>query len=99
MLHCQIFWQPIAFGSGAHKTQIKWTKLTLDYLKEVDVFISKGYHKKAYGDYQDRVFPQGGNDNDASLGLIKLILEDYWGYKCEVIEWLEDGAAVVTLHL
>ncbi|KAK2504608.1 hypothetical protein MC885_019940 [Smutsia gigantea] len=54
---------------------------------------------KAYGGYQDRVFLHGGSDNDASMVLVNLILGDYWKYKCEVIEGLEDGTDVVALHL
>lgn len=89
----------MAFGSGTHKIRIKWTKLTSDYLKEVDVFVSMGYHKKAYGGYQGRVFLKGDSDNDASLVITDLTLEDYGKYKCEVIEGLEDDTAVVSLDL
>lgn len=98
-LPCKFFRDPMAFGSGTHKIRIKWTKLTSDYLKEVDVFVSMGYHKKAYGGYQGRVFLKGGSDNDASLVITDLTLEDYGKYKCEVIEGLEDDTAVVSLDL
>lgn len=98
-LPCKFFRDPTAFGSGTHKIRIKWTKLTSDYLKEVDVFVSMGYHKKAYGGYQGRVFLKGGSDNDASLVITDLTLEDYGKYKCEVIEGLEDDTAVVSLDL
>ncbi|KAK2492718.1 hypothetical protein MC885_011942, partial [Smutsia gigantea] len=98
-LPCKFFRDPTAFGSGTHKIRIKWTKLTSDYLKEVDVFVSMGYHKKAYGGYQDRVFLKGGSENDASLVITDLTLEDYGRYKCEVIEGLEDDTTVVALDL
>ena len=89
-LPCKFYRDPTALGSGTHKIRIKWTKLTSDYLKEVDVFVSMGYHKKTYGGYQGRVFLKGGSDNDASLVITDLTLEDYGRYKCEVIEGLED---------
>lgn len=98
-LPCTFFRDPTAFGSGTHKIRIKWTKLTSDYLKEVDVFVSMGYHKKAYAGYQGRVFLKGGSENDASLVITDLTLEDYGKYKCEVIEGLEDDTAVVALDL
>lgn len=98
-LPCKFYRNPSAFASGLHKIRIKWTKLTSDYLKEVDVFVSMGYHKKTYGGYQGRVFLKGGSDNDASLVITDLSLEDYGRYKCEVIEGLEDDTAVVALDL
>uniref|UniRef100_A0A8C3JDY9 Hyaluronan and proteoglycan link protein 1 n=1 Tax=Calidris pygmaea TaxID=425635 RepID=A0A8C3JDY9_9CHAR len=86
-------------GSGTHKIRVKWTKLTSDYLKEVDVFVAMGQHRKSYGNYQGRVFLRESSENDASLIITNIILEDYGRYKCEVIEGLEDDTAVVALNL
>lgn len=86
-------------GSGTHKIRVKWTKLTSDYLKEVDVFVAMGHHRKSYGNYQGRVFLRGSSENDASLIITNIILEDYGRYKCEVIEGLEDDTTVVALNL
>ncbi|KAM6033745.1 HPLN1 protein, partial [Lophotis ruficrista] len=86
-------------GSGTHKIRVKWTKLTSDYLKEVDVFVAMGHHRKSYGNYQGRVFLRESSENDASLIITNIILEDYGRYKCEVIEGLEDDTAVVALNL
>ncbi|RMC01230.1 hypothetical protein DUI87_22179 [Hirundo rustica rustica] len=86
-------------GSGTHKIRVKWTKLTYDYLKEVDVFVAMGHHKKSYGSYQGRVSLRESSENDASLVITNIKLEDYGRYKCEVIEGLEDDTAVVTLNL
>lgn len=36
---------------------------------------------------------------DASLVITEITLEDYGKYKCEVIDGLEDGTAVVSLDL
>lgn len=86
-------------GSGTHKIRVKWTKLTSDYLKEVDVFVAMGHHRKSYGNYQGRVFLRESSENDASLVITNIMLEDYGRYKCEVIEGLEDDTAVVALNL
>lgn len=81
------------------KLRIKWTKLTSDYLKEIDVFVAMGDHKKSYGSFHGRVHLQDTSENDASLVINELTLEDYGRYKCEVIDGLEDDTAVVTLNL
>ena len=81
------------------KLRIKWTKLTADYLKEVDVFVAMGYHKRSYGRFHGRVHLQGDGDSDASLVINDITLEDYGRYKCEVIDGLEDGTVVISLDL
>ncbi|XP_006626616.2 hyaluronan and proteoglycan link protein 1 [Lepisosteus oculatus] len=83
----------------SQRMRIKWTKLTSDYLKEIDVFVSMGYHRKSYGSYHGRVFLQQATDNDASLVITDITLDDYGKYKCEVIEGLEDDIGVVALDL
>lgn len=81
------------------KLRIKWTKLTSDYLKEIDVFVAMGYHKKSYGSFHGRVHLQDTSENDASLVITEITLEDYGKYKCEVIDGLDDGTGVVSLDL
>ncbi|KAJ8339578.1 hypothetical protein SKAU_G00363640 [Synaphobranchus kaupii] len=58
-----------------------------------------GFHKKSYGRFHGRVFLLGASENDASLVITELTLEDYGKYKCEIIDGLEDGTGVVTLDL
>ncbi len=81
------------------KLRIKWTKLTSDYLKEIDVFVAMGFHKKSYGRFHGRVHLQDAGKNDASLVITDITLEDYGKYKCEIIDGLEDDTAVVLLDL
>ncbi|PWA26476.1 hypothetical protein CCH79_00001283 [Gambusia affinis] len=83
----------------SRKMRIKWTKLTSDYLKEVDVFVAMGYHKRSYGTFQGRVQLQGSSPVDASLVMTDVTLDDYGRYKCEVIDGLEDDTVVVSLEL
>ncbi|KAG8456404.1 hypothetical protein GDO86_002257, partial [Hymenochirus boettgeri] len=98
-LPCKFQHDSVSSGSPSHKIRIKWTKLTSDYLKEMDVFVSMGHHRRSYGSYKGRVYLQGASANDASLVITDITLEDYGRYKCEVIEGLEDDTAVVSLDL
>lgn len=81
------------------KLRIKWTKLTLNYLKEIDVFVAMGLHKKSYSHFYGRVNLQHLDENDASLVISNISLEDYGKYKCEVIDGMEDGTAIISLNL
>lgn len=57
------------------------------------------YHKRSYGSFHGRVHLQAASPIDASLVITEITLEDYGKYKCEVIDGLEDGTAVVSLDL
>ncbi|XP_043920198.1 hyaluronan and proteoglycan link protein 1 isoform X2 [Protopterus annectens] len=96
-LPCRYIRDP--FSTGPQKIRIKWTKLTSDYLKEIDVFVAMGHHRRSYGNYHGRVFLQEGGENDASVVITDITLDDYGKYKCEVIEGLEDGVVIVSLDL
>lgn len=98
-LPCKFYRDNTLPVSGFHRVRVKWTKLTSDYLKELDVYVEMGYHKKSYGNFQGRVFLKKSTENDASLVISNLMLEDYGKYKCEVIEGLEDNSTVITLDL
>lgn len=66
---------------------------------QVDVFVAMDYHKRSYGSFHGRVHLQAASPMDASLVITEITLEDYGKYKCEVIDGLEDGTAVVSLDL
>lgn len=65
----------------------------------MDVFVAMDFHKKSYGRFHGRVHLLGSSPMDASLVITGLTLEDYGKYKCEVIDGLEDGTAVISLDL
>ena len=65
----------------------------------MDVFVAMDYHKRSYGSFHGRVHLQGSSPMDASLVITEITLDDYGKYKCEVIDGLEDGTAVVSLDL
>ncbi|XP_049593537.1 hyaluronan and proteoglycan link protein 1 isoform X1 [Syngnathus scovelli] len=81
------------------KMRIKWTKLTSGLLTEVDVLAAAEQHKRSYGGFHGRVRLRSSSPWDASLVIDDITLDDYGSYKCEVIDGLEDAAAVVSLDL
>lgn len=100
-LACKFYYKPVP-ARGAQspfKVRIKWTKLTSDYLKEIDVFVSLGNNWKSFGKYQGRVFLNQADENDASITITDLTLEDYGKYKCEIIEGLDDVTGTILLDL
>ncbi|XP_060692560.1 hyaluronan and proteoglycan link protein 1-like isoform X1 [Hemiscyllium ocellatum] len=98
-LPCKFYYKPVPVRAVQTplKVRIKWTKLTSDYLKEIDVFVSLGNNWKSFGNYQGRVFLE--NENDASITITDLTLEDYGNYKCEIIEGLDDVSGTILLDL
>ncbi|XP_061148625.1 hyaluronan and proteoglycan link protein 1-like [Syngnathus typhle] len=81
------------------KMRIKWTKLPSGLLTEVDVLAAAEQHKRSYGSFHGRVRLRSASAWDASLVIHDITLDDYGSYKCEVIDGLEDAAAVVSLDL
>ncbi|XP_051980955.1 hyaluronan and proteoglycan link protein 1-like isoform X2 [Xyrauchen texanus] len=79
-------------------TKIKWTKMENDST-ETNVLISMGFHKKTYGNFQNRVYLLEANENDATLVLTDINLKDYGTYRCEVIVGLNDKIIEVDLEL
>ncbi|XP_059406164.1 hyaluronan and proteoglycan link protein 1a [Carassius carassius] len=92
-LPCRLEGQSNMFGN-----RIKWTKLE-DDSTETDVLISMGFHKRTYGNFQDRVYLLEMDDNDATLVITNLDLNDYGTYKCEIINGMNDKTVEVDLEL
>uniref|UniRef100_A0A3P8WJV7 Hyaluronan and proteoglycan link protein 1 n=1 Tax=Cynoglossus semilaevis TaxID=244447 RepID=A0A3P8WJV7_CYNSE len=76
--------------SGHVGVRVKWTKVAEDESLNEDVLLSMGFHKKTYGNFQDRVFLQEGDSEDASLTITSVSLEDTGMYHCEVINGMSD---------
>ncbi|KAL0979749.1 hypothetical protein UPYG_G00189140 [Umbra pygmaea] len=80
--------------------RIEWNKLSTDESPEESVFTSMGdIHKKSYGSFQDRVYLLEDDEDDASLVLTNMSLEDVGIFRCEVIDGLDDTVHVVTLEV
>ncbi|XP_050967269.1 hyaluronan and proteoglycan link protein 1a isoform X1 [Labeo rohita] len=84
--------------SSMFGNRIKWTKIE-DDSTETDVLMSMGFHKKTYGNYQDRVYLLETDDSDATLVITDLDLKDYGTYKCEIINGMNDKVVEVDLEL
>uniref|UniRef100_A0A3P8VU09 Hyaluronan and proteoglycan link protein 1a n=1 Tax=Cynoglossus semilaevis TaxID=244447 RepID=A0A3P8VU09_CYNSE len=86
--------------SGYFGVRVKWTKVAEDEssLNE-DVLLSMGFHKKTYGNFQDRAFLQEGDSEDASLTITSVSLEDTGTYRCEIINGMSDGVQEITLEV
>ncbi|KAK6312813.1 hypothetical protein J4Q44_G00161600 [Coregonus suidteri] len=87
----------ISFGSVGMR--IKWTKLSADESLEEDILVSMGFHKKSYGSFQGRVHLLEANDDDASLVLSDVSLDDMGKFRCEVIDGIDDVIHEVTLEV
>lgn len=87
-----------SFSFGNTGMRVKWTKLSADLSQETDVFLSMGFHEKAYGNYQGRAFLQNADNNDASLVITNFGMEDYGKYKCEVIDGMDDNIVELTVE-
>ncbi|XP_031426513.1 hyaluronan and proteoglycan link protein 1a isoform X1 [Clupea harengus] len=86
------------FHFGTSGMRVKWTKYSPDLAQENDVFVSMGFHKKAYGGFQDRAFLREADDSDATLIITDVGLDDYGKYKCEVIDGMDDNIVEVTVE-
>lgn len=92
-LPCHLDGQSPLFGN-----RIKWTKLEDDDT-ETDVIISMGFHKKTYGDFQDRAYLTEVDENDATLVITDLDVKDYGTYRCEIINGMHDKIIEVNLEV
>ncbi|XP_041957858.1 hyaluronan and proteoglycan link protein 1a [Alosa sapidissima] len=96
-LPCRLH-RTFGFNFGSSGMRVKWTKYSQDLSQESDVFVSMGFHKKAYGSFQDRAFLREADDNDATLVITNAGLDDYGKYKCEVIDGMDDNVVEVTVE-
>lgn len=87
-----------ALSFGAIGMRIKWTKLD-DVNDETDVLISMGFHKIKYGRFLNHVHLQEADDNDATLIITNLILDDYGTYKCEIMSGMDDIVVEMELRM
>ncbi|KAI3372500.1 hypothetical protein L3Q82_022979, partial [Scortum barcoo] len=79
--------------------RIKWTKLADDEALNEDVLLSMGFHKKTYGSFEDRVFLQEDDSEDASILMTKVSMDDMGKYRCEIINGVEDTIQDIILEV
>ncbi|KAM6965421.1 hyaluronan and proteoglycan link protein 1a [Aplochiton taeniatus] len=88
-----------SFSSVGTGIRIKWSKMSDDESTSEDVLITMGFHKKSYGSFQGRVHLQNDDDDDASLVIDDVSVEDHGKFHCEVINGMDDSTADVTLEV
>ncbi|KAF7647558.1 hypothetical protein LDENG_00170800 [Lucifuga dentata] len=79
--------------------RVKWTKVGEDESQDEDVLVSMGFHKKTYGSFEDRVYLQEADSDDASLVITDVSMGDTGKYRCEVINGLVDDSQEVLLEV
>lgn len=85
----------MSFGS----VRVKWTKVYDDEALDEDVLLSMGFHKKTYGSFENRVYLQEQDNDDASLIITDVSMEDTGRYHCEIINGMEDTIQEVSLDV
>ncbi|XP_036454697.1 hyaluronan and proteoglycan link protein 1a isoform X2 [Colossoma macropomum] len=86
------------FSFGGTGTRIKWIKLE-DAFNEVDVLVSMGFHKVKYGRFQNHAHLQEADENDATLIINNLQLEDFGMYRCEIIRGMDENIVEVEIRM
>lgn len=84
---------------GATGVRIKWTKVADDPAYDQDVLLSMGFHKKTYGSFEDRAFLLHNDNEDGSILITNLAMEDTGKYHCELINGMTDVAQEVFLEV
>ncbi|KAM9360920.1 hyaluronan and proteoglycan link protein 1a [Symphorus nematophorus] len=79
--------------------RVTWTKLADDEALNEDVLLSMGFHKKTFGRFEDRVFLQELDTEDASLVITEVTKEDVGRYRCEIINGMEDTIQEILLEV
>ncbi|XP_074494325.1 hyaluronan and proteoglycan link protein 1-like [Sebastes fasciatus] len=86
-----------AMSFGSVGIRVKWTKVADDEALNEDVLLSMGFHKKTYGSFEERVFLEEHDNEDASLVITDVSMDDAGKYRCEIINGVED--TVQEIHL
>ncbi|XP_030273800.1 hyaluronan and proteoglycan link protein 1 [Sparus aurata] len=84
---------------GGVGMRVKWTKVADDEALNEDVLLSMGFHKKTYGSFEDRVFLQEQDNEDASLVMTDVSKDDMGKYRCEIINGFEDTVHEIILEV
>ncbi|KAG7243959.1 hypothetical protein INR49_006117 [Caranx melampygus] len=61
--------------------------------------MSMGFLKKTYGSFENRVFLEGTDKEDATIMITDVAVEDTGRYRCEIINGMEDSMQEVFLEV
>lgn len=84
---------------GATGVRVKWTKVADDQAFNEDVLLSMGFHKKTFGSFADRVFIVNNDNEDGSILITNVGMEDAGKYQCELINGMTDVVQEVHLEV
>lgn len=80
--------------------KVKWTKLEPEPAGIQNIVMILNAHAyKPYGHLGQRAYPRNAHAMDVSLQLSHLQLDDGGGYRCELINGIEDENVVITLRI
>lgn len=84
---------------GATGVRVKWTKIAGDQAFNEDVLLSMGFHKKTFGSFEDRVFIVNNDNEDGSILITNIAMQDTGKYQCELINGMTDVIQEVYLEV
>lgn len=97
-LPCQLLSKDTTFFNAAG-VRVKWTKVADDESMNEDVLLSMGLHTKTFGNFEDRVFMQEASDEDASIIITGVSVEDKGKYRCEISSGTSDTIQEMFLEV
>lgn len=84
---------------GATGIRVKWTKVAEDEAFNEDVLLSMGFHKKTFGSFEDRVSIVNSDNDDGSILITNIAMQDAGKYQCELINGMTDVVQEVHLEV
>lgn len=84
---------------GATGIRVKWTKVADDQAFNQDVVLSMGFHKRTFGSFEDRVFMVNNDNEDGSILITNIAMQDAGKYHCELINGMTDVVQEVYLEV
>lgn len=84
---------------GATGVRVKWTKVADDQAFNQDVMLSMGFHQRTFGRFEDRVFIVNNNNEDGTILITNIAMEDAGKYRCELMNGMTDVVQEIDLKV
>nr|XP_020512726.1 hyaluronan and proteoglycan link protein 1 [Labrus bergylta] len=94
-LPCQL----LSKDDGHIGIRVKWSKVADDESLNEDVLLAMGLHRRSYGNFYNRVFLQEQDNEDASLVINDVSMDDTGKYRCEIVNGMEDTVQEFLLEI